>query len=87
MHPPLFKVGDGVYNHPPPPGLVTKIYLLEIETENEISTFLALIICKASSFKIVWSNNFYIKYVITFLVSTKYMCSPIRPLQMNFNYE
>ena len=62
---------------------------LEIETENEISTFLALIICKVSSFKIVWSNNFYIKYIrITFLVSTKYMSgSPIRPLQINFKYE
>ena len=51
---------------------------LEIETDYEISTFLALIIiCKASSFKIMWSSNFYIHQVrITFLVSTKYKSSP-----------
>ena len=68
MHPPRFKVvGDGVYNRSFPQVLVTKNKsLLEIETENEISTFLALIICKASSVKIVWSNNFYIKYVLRF---------------------
>ena len=49
-----------------PQVLVTKKNIMvEIETENEISTFLALI-CKASSFKIVWSNNFYIKYVLRF---------------------
>ena len=49
-----------------PPGFSDENKSLEIETENEISTFLALIICKASSFKIVWSNNFYIKYVLRF---------------------
>ena len=32
--------------------MTKKKSLLEIETENEISTFLALIICKVSSFKL-----------------------------------
>ena len=36
-----------------PEVLVTK----KIETENEISTFLALIICEASSFKILCDPN------------------------------
>ena len=41
-----------------PEVLVTKkISLLEIETESEISPFLALIICEASSFKILCDPN------------------------------
>ena len=54
VHPPRFKVGVVCKIIPPPPrfhGDDKKS--LEIENENEISTFLALIICKASSFKIV----------------------------------
>ena len=62
MHSPRFKVGV-VCTIIPPGFSDEKKYLQEIETENEISTFLALIICKASSFKIVCSNNFYIKYM------------------------
>ena len=64
--PPRFKVG-GWWVQSSPQVLVTKKKKsLEIETENEISTFLALIIWKASSFKIVWFNNFYIKYILCF---------------------
>ena len=50
--PPRFKVGGGgvvcTIIPPPPPGLVKKKKSLEIETENKIRTFLALIICKLS---------------------------------------
>ena len=61
---------------------------LKIETENEISTFLALIICKVSSFKIVWSNNFYIKY--TYYVFSVYKIHARFPhwaMKINFKYE
>ena len=54
--------GDGVYNHPPPPGFSDEKISgnRDWERDKHISS------CKASYFKIGWSNNFYIKYVLRF---------------------
>ena len=68
---------------------MTKKKSLEIETENEISTFLALIIYKLKLRLsklcdpiISTSSTYYV-----FSVYTVHVMFPIRPLQMNFKYE
>ena len=77
-----------MYNHPPGFSDEKKKKSLEIETENEINTFLALIICTVSSFIIVWSNNFYIKYTYyVFSVYKMHARFPHWAMKINFKYE